>query len=161
MKRYLQLLLLLPPFLAGSALAETPLTEARQKKIQTERPVVLVHITRLTGTGPDGAEHVLFEDQEGFVTTLDVLGRVGYQVSATGLAEGGYHTLFVELSDHYEVISRDGIRLDKRFSDSGRPTHRRINGMIMVRSGEATPLRMIDDPSYYGSLRSDRWKDED
>jgi hypothetical protein len=25
--------------------------------------------------------------------------------------------------------------------------------MIMVRGGQATPLRMLDDPSYYGSRR--------
>jgi hypothetical protein len=161
MKRLLPLLLLVPLLPATTTLAETAPATTRAENGQTLTPVVLVHITRLTGTGPDGAEHVLFEDSNGFVTTLDTLGRVGYQVSARGLAEGGYHTLFVELADRYEVISHDGIRLEKRFSESGRETRRRIRGMIMVQGGEASPLRMLEDPSYYGSMRSRGGDDDD
>lgn len=160
MKRLLPLLLLLAFLPAGAANAETRPAEITPTD-QREQPVVLIHIIRLTGTGPDGAEHVLFDNKDGFVTTLDALGRIGYQISADGLAEGGYHTLFVELADRYEVISHDGIKLEKRFSDTGRNTRMRVRGMIMVRGGEATPLRMLEDPSYYGSMRSYEWDDDD
>lgn len=151
MKRYLALLLLLPLLPAAPLLAETPTNDATSLQGRTAPPVTLVSIIRLTGTGPNGNEQVLFEDKNGFVTTFDALGRVGYQVSAEGLPEGGYHTLFVELADRYEVVSHDGIRLEKRFSDSGHETRMRVRGMIMVRGGEATPLRMLNEPSYYGN----------
>jgi len=150
MKHYLALLLLLPLLPAAPVLAETSPNAERMLQGKAQPLLTLVHITRLTGTGPDGNDYVLFEDKNGFVSTLDALGRVGYQVSAEGLAEGGYHTLFVELADRHEVVSHDGIRLEKRFSDSGRETRMRVRGMIMVRGGEATPLRMLNDPPYYG-----------
>jgi len=146
MKRLLALMCLLPLLPATNVLAAAPTAANPSTEQQMPAPVVLVRITRLSGTGPDGSEQVLFEAPNGFVTTLDTLGRVGYQVSAHNLADGGYHTLFVDLADRYEVVSHDGIRLEKRFSDSGRETHRRVRGMIMVRGGEATPLRMLNEP---------------
>lgn len=110
------------------------------------RPVALVRIQALEGTGPDLREHRLFAAPEGFVTTLDALGRVGYQVSGAGLDEGGYHTLFVQLADEYERVQADGTRVMHRFSEENRPTRLRVRGMIMVRDGQATPLRMLDEP---------------
>lgn len=119
----------------------------------TNRPVVLVRVLALEGTGPDLQQHRLYADADGVITTLDALGRVGYQVGGEGLAEGGYHTLFVTLADEYEVVQGDGTRTQRRFSEKDQTTRRRVRGMIMVRGGQATPLRMLDDPSYYGSRR--------
>lgn len=119
----------------------------------TNRPVVLVRVLALEGTGPDLQQHRLYADADGVITTLDALGRVGYQVGGEGLAEGGYHTLFVTLADEYEVVQGDGTRTQRRFSEEEQTTRRRVRGMIMVRGGQATPLRMLDDPSYYGSRR--------
>lgn len=161
MKRLLALLwlpLLLP--LHTVLAAPAPMTDQAVKR-QAPAAVILVRIIRLSGTGPDGAERVLFEDPKGFVTTLDTLGRVGYQVSANQLAEGGYHTLFVDLADSYEVIGNDGVRVEKSMSASGRETHRRIRGMIMIRNGAATPLRMLKEPLGPAPMRSYGHDDDD
>ncbi|MDT8403434.1 hypothetical protein [Sulfuriflexus sp.] len=112
-----------------------------------------MRILALEGTGPDRQQHRLYADADGVITTLDALGQVGYQVGSEGLAEGGYHTLFVTLADEYEVVQGDGTRTQRRFSEEDQATRRRVRGMIMVRGGQATPLRMLDDPSYYGSRR--------
>jgi hypothetical protein len=140
-------LLTLPSHAAAEALPAAASAQAGN------RPVVLVRVLALEGTGPDLQQHRLYADADGVITTLDALGRVGYQVGGEGLAEGGYHTLFVTLADEYEVVQGDGTRTQRRFSEEEQTTRRRVRGMIMVRGGQATPLRMLDDPSYYGSRR--------
>ncbi len=117
--------------------------------ISATRPTVLVRVKVLEGTGPDLHEYRLFTDSHGFVTPINALGRVGYQVQGTKLAEGAYHTLFVQLADEYDVIQPNGTRTQRRFTDENKPTRLRIRGMIMVRDGQATPLRMLEDPPYY------------
>jgi len=161
MKRLLFLLCLLPLLSAESVLGASVVGDKPVYDRQGPVAVTLVRILRLSGTGPDGTEQILFEDPDGFITTLDTLGRVGYQVSASNLAEGGYHTLFVDLADRYEVVSQDGIRLEKHFSESGRETHRRVRGMIMVRGGKATPLRMLNEPFGPRTMRSGGEDDDD
>ena len=151
MKRILLAIAIIPlAFVNLTANADSPL---QQPPAAVERSIVLVRVLALDGTGPDNREHRLFSDTQGFVTTLDALGRVGYQVGGKGLGEGGYHTLFAELADEYEHILPDGTRLLQRFSDDSKPRRIRVRGMIMVRDGQATPLRMLEDPSYYGSRR--------
>ena len=145
--------------IAPPASTMTPSTQA------SERPVVLVRVMSLEGTGPDLREYQLFNSSDGFITTLDALGRVGYQVQGAGLGDGGYHTLFVQLADEYELLQLDGTRTLRRFSDDNKPTRLRVRGMIMVRGGQATPLRMLEDPSYYGSNKgsfrhSPDWDDD-
>lgn len=129
------------------------------------RTVVLVRVLSLYGTGPDLREHHLFDYPQGFVTTLDALGRVGYQVEGGGLGEGGYHTLFVQLADEYELVRPDGTRTRGHFSKEDKPTRLRIRGMILVRNGDATPLRMLEDPPYYDSRKQtsghDSGRDDD
>ena len=155
MTRVLLFLALMPlPFLALPAHADrayVPEANPDQRMQPASRPIVLVRVLALDGTGPDLKEHRLFEAPDGFITTLDALGRVGYQVGGTALIDGGYHTLFVQLADEYERVRPEGTRTKLRFSDEGKPTRMRVRGMIMVRGGEATPLRMLEDPSFYGS----------
>jgi hypothetical protein len=160
MKCCLPLLLLLPLLYAPSATAEAPLAWV---STPGQSPIALVQITRLTGTGPDGREHVLYEDKSGYATTLDALGRVGSQVSAGGLAEGGYHTLFVELADGYRLLQPNGKVHERRLSEFGQPRRIRIRGMVMVRNGQATPLRMLEATSYYAAIhpRSRKRDDDD
>lgn len=119
------------------------------------RPTTLVRVLALESIGPDLEEHRLFSDPGGFITTLDALGRVGYQVNGAGLSEGAYHTLFVQLADEYEVIQTNGTRTQQRFTDENKPTRLRVRGMIMVSDGQATPMRMLEEPSYAGSLKED------
>lgn len=167
MKRALLLLVLTQlsfftwPAHAASATGRHPTTNEQT----TSRPIVLVRVLSLYGTGPDLLEHRLFDYPDGFVTTLDALGRVGYQVGGEKLTEGGYHTLFVQLADEYERVRPDGTLTRGRFSDEDKPTRLRIRGMIMVRKGEATPLRMLNDSPYYGSskkaLRHRSYRDDD
>lgn len=106
--------------------------------------VILVRILELSATGPDEKSHRLYSSPDGYVTTLDSLGRIGNQVQAKGLKEGPYHTLYVVLHDRYEVIRSNGERYRDSFSDHGKPTRFRIRGMIMVKKGQATPLRMFE-----------------
>ena len=157
MTRFPLLLVLLPLSLIGSPVqadsSRMPDTDPAQRVLPAVRPVVLVRVLALDGTGPDKREHRLFTDPQGFVTTLDAIGRVGYQVGAAGLGEGGYHTLFAELADEYQRVLPDGTQERRRFSAEGKATRVRVRGMVMVRNGEATPLRMLEDPSYYGSRR--------
>lgn len=154
MTRALLFLALMPlSLLSLAATAETASAPAANPTQPLSRPIILVRVLSLDGTGPDRREHRLFSDPRGFATTLDTLGRVGYQVSGSGLGEGGYHTLFVQLADEYERLQPDGTRTLRRFSEEDKPTRLRVRGMIMVRGGEATPLRMLEDPSYYGSGR--------
>lgn len=156
----LSLSLLTVPSHAAAEALPTPSGASAQA---ANRPVVLVRVLALEGTGPDLQQHRLYADADGVITTLDALGRVGYQVDGDGLAEGGYHTLFVTLADEYEVVQGDGTRTQRRFSEKEQATRRRVRGMIMVRGGQATPLRMLDDPSYYGSRREAfrPWRDDD
>ena len=158
MTRVLLFLALMPlPFLALPAHADrayVPEANPDQRMQPASRPIVLVRVLALDGTGPDLKEHRLFEAPDGFITTLDALGRVGYQVAGAALSEGGYHTLFAQLADEYELVLPDGTRTLRRFSDENKLTRLRVRGMIMVRGGEATPLRMLEDPSYYGSRRT-------
>jgi hypothetical protein len=157
MTRALLFLALIPlSFLSWAAHADSttvPAATPAQSDQPANRPITLVRVLSLEGTGPDLQEHRLFSDPAGFVTTLDALGRVGYQVGGAGLADGGYHTLFVQLADEYEMIRPDGSRELRCFSDENKTTRVRVRGMIMVRNGQATPLRMLEDPSYYGSHR--------
>lgn len=152
MIRTLQFIALIPLlFLAWTAHGEdrpSPASPAEENTVTVGRPVILVRVLSLEGTGPDQREHRLFHDPDGFVTTLDALGRVGYQVRGGELAEGGYHTLFVQLADEYKEVRADGTQTRHRFSDKDKPTRLRIRGMVMVKNGDATPLRMLDAPSY-------------
>lgn len=166
MLRALLVLALLPlAFLATMASADYPSSSRGLVFAEAStRPTILVRVLALDGIGPDLREHRLYNDPEGLVTTLDSLGRVGYQVRARGLAEGGYHTLFVQLADEYQLIQPDGTRLSGRFSEEKMPTRRRVRGMVMVRDKQATPLRMLETPSYYGSDRgrtSPEWEEDD
>lgn len=164
MLRTLLILALFPlAFLTATAYADLTSASRLFSAEATTRPIVLVRVLALDGIGPDLREHRLFSRPEGLVTTLDSLGRVGYQVRAKGLAEGGYHTLFVQLADEYQLIQSDGTRLSGRFSEESRPTRRRVRGMVMVRDGKATPLRMLETPSYYGADRgkySPEWEED-
>jgi hypothetical protein len=155
-RSFLPLLLLPLLFLAGPLQAAQDPAAAPQNAPATSRPVVLVRILALDGTGPDLKEHRLFTSKEGFVTTLDALGRVGYQVSGKGLGEGGYHTLFAQLADEYELVRADGARMKRRFSDDNKNTRVRVRGMVLIKGGQASPLGMLEDPSYYGSRRDTR-----
>lgn len=153
MIRTLLLLALIPlSLLSWPAHAEATATSATEPA-QAAGPIVLVRILSLEGIGPDLKEHRLFSAPKGFVTTLDALGRVGSQVSGAGLAEGGYHTLYAQLADEYEVIQPDGAKTQRRFSDENKTTRVRVRGMILVRGGQATPLRMLEDSPYYGSRK--------
>lgn len=153
------LCLLALPASADSSAA--PASTTPPLSMDSVRPTVLVRVKELEGTGPDLREHRLFTDSDGFITTLDALGRVGYQVQGTALGEGAYHTLFVQLADEYEVINPDGAHTLRRFTDENKPTRLRVRGMIMVRDGQATPLRMLEDPSYYGSRKGNFSPDRD
>lgn len=122
---------------------------------------ILVRILELTGTGPDGKIHSLYRNEKGYTTTLDALGRVGSQVSGTGLAEGAYHTLFVRLADKYEILRPDGSRQSGRFSAKGKPTTLRVRGMILVQGDKANAMHMLENPNYYASPRGIREGDDD
>jgi hypothetical protein len=154
MRYLLSLLSLLPLLLPPStAFAAAPST-------YTTAPVVLVRVLQLSGIGPDGRVQELYENRSGFVTPLNALGRVGYEVKAGGLMEGGYHTLYVELADRYEVLAADGSLQAKHFSDSGRDTRVRVHGMILVKQGNATPLRMLGENDEHRPPRSRYGDDE-
>lgn len=127
----------------------------------SEQPVVLVRILELSAIGPDGASRTLYRSEEGYATTLGGLGRIGSQISAAGLADGAYHTLTVRLHDSYQRIRPDGTRENGRFSEQGKPVQLRIRGMIKVEDGSATPLRMLDTPSYYGYPEGYRGEEDD
>ncbi|MCW8840545.1 MAG: hypothetical protein OQL05_02250 [Gammaproteobacteria bacterium] len=111
--------------------------------------LTLVRIQELTGIGPDERTHRLFASRAGFTTTLNGLGRIGAQVNGQQLADGAYHTLYVQLHDSYQRITAEGTTVSGSLSESGQATHLRIRGMIMVKNGCATPLRMFDLPTYY------------
>jgi hypothetical protein len=124
-------------------------------------PKILVRIIELYGTGPDGSSSLLYRNQEGYATTLDALGRVGAQVSAEGLQDGAYHTLYARLHDSYQRIAPDGRVITGSFSEQGKPTFLRVRGMIMVRGGNATPLRMLDHNLHSSPRQRDEEWDDD
>jgi len=142
----------------GLILAQVPLTAGAAGPTH-----ILVQIVELTGTGPNGRSHQLFQSADGYTTTLNALGRVGSQVSAGNLPEGAYHTLYVRLRDDYEKISADGRRQQGSFSAQGKPTTVRIRGMIMVSGGKATPHRMLEPPGHraYGNRGGEYDEDDD
>lgn len=152
------LLALFSTTLIGGQLAARTLAVPQQP---SEQPVVLVRILELSAIGPNGVRRTLYRSEEGYTTTLDGLGRIGSQVSAAGLADGAYHTLSVRLHDSYQRIRPDGARESGRFSEQGKPVQLRIRGMIKVEDGSATPLRMLDTPSYYGYPEGYRGEEED
>ncbi len=124
-------------------------------------PKILVSILELHGTGPDGNSHRLYTSQEGYTTTLDALGRIGSQVNAEGLQEGAYHTLYARLHDSYQRIAPDGRVITGSFSEQGKPTFLRVRGMVMVRDGRASPLRMLDHNLHPNQRqRGDEWDDD-
>lgn len=111
-------------------------------------PKILVRILALSGTGPDGNSYQLYTSQNGYVTSLDALGRIGSQVNGQGLKEGAYHTLYVRLHDRYQRIGVDGSNISGSFNEQGKPTYLRVRGMIMVKNGRATAMRMLDHASH-------------
>ncbi len=133
-------------------LALTAVGDWQRVSVTNAGTVTIVRVLSMDGVGPDRRIYRLFNDTDGFVTTLDALGRVAYQVSGTTLPEGAYHTLFVQLADEYQQIQTDGTELHKYFSVENTPSKRRLRGMIMVRNGKATPLRVLKAPSYSSAI---------
>lgn len=113
-------------------------------------PKILVRILELSGTGPDGNCYKLYASQNGYITNLNTLGRIGSQVNGQGLKEGAYHTLYVRLHDRYQRIGVDGSNTSGSFSEQEKPTYLRVRGMIMVKNGRATAMRMLDHASHHG-----------
>jgi hypothetical protein len=137
------------------------LSEERGILVPPPTPQLLVRILELHGTGPDGNSRLLYASQDGYTTTLDALGRVGSQVNAEGLQEGAYHTLYVRLHDSYQRIAPDGRMTAGSFSGQDKPTLLRVRGMIMVRDGRATPLRMLDHNLHPSPRRgTEEWDDD-
>jgi hypothetical protein len=121
----------------------------------------LVTIHELSGTGTDGKTYLLYNSASGYVTTLNALGRIGSQVDGSTLQDGTYHTLYVRLADQYVRLKPNGQRENGRFSEHNKPTVVRVRGMILVKDGKSTALRMLDGTRHSRYPGDHRGKDDD
>lgn len=101
-------------------------------------PTMLVRVQRLTGTGPDGDRHVLFERPEGVLLPLDQVGRLGAMVDARKIrADGAYYNLQAELAPEFVIYSDGGGAVNSRFNAEGKATPFDVTGAVVVSRGSS------------------------
>ncbi|MDD3448319.1 MAG: hypothetical protein PHF72_04735 [Gammaproteobacteria bacterium] len=112
-------------------------------------PAMLVRVQRLTGTGPDGGRHVLFEKPAGVLLPLDQVGRLGTMVDAReGRADGAYYNLEAELAPEFIIYSHGGGAVNSRFNADGRAIPFDVTGAVVVSRGS---IRAVGLGPYYAA----------
>lgn len=112
-------------------------------------PAMLVRVQRLTGTGPDGGRHVLFEKAGGVLLPLDQVGRLGAMVDAGKIrADGAYYNLQAELAPEFMIYSHGGGAVNSRFNADGRVTPFDVTGAVVVTRGSS---RAVGLGPYYAA----------
>lgn len=142
-------------------------------------PAMLVRVQRLTGTGPDGGRHVLFEKPDGVLLPLDQVGRLGAMVDAGKIrADGAYYNLQAELAPEFMIYSHGDGAVNSRFNADGRATPFDVTGVVVVSRGSSRALGLgpyyaapgvrqaaLDDRGLPGNVRqqrsTDRGRDHD
>lgn len=122
-------------------------------------PAMLVRVQRLTGTGPDGGRHVLFEKPGGVLLPLDQVGRLGAMVDARKIqADGAYYNLQAELAPEFMIYSHGGGAVKSRFNADGRVTPFDVTGAVVVSQGSS---RAVGLGPYYAApgVRQQRFTD--
>lgn len=104
--------------------------------------MLLVRVQELSAVGPARKTHILYRHTTGAQVLWRDLGRVAYLVDGGALPAGAYHTLSVRLARRATLLYPDGRQVTRPLAALNLPARLRIDGMVWVENGSATPLRV-------------------
>jgi len=137
------LLAVLAPLAAVAAPADEAAPAARQTEAQ---PDLMVRLTKLTGTGPDGRSHTLYANTTGAELPFSRLSRLAAVATPDGLPGGGYYALRAELASDFAVVDRAGRRVPSHFTVDGSPYHVALTGTLVVADSGVRAFGVAVDP---------------
>lgn len=129
-------------------------------------PPVMVRVTAIRGTGPDGREHRLFSDSNGQLVPLMDLGRLSAGFSGVGVPPGAYYDLQADLVNELQVFNPNGTRVKTQFFPDGTPPELAVAGAVVVADDQAQVLGLmpqfaVDSWRSEGVGRGHRFDDDD